>query len=336
MKKWSIVLPAVLLVAAVFLVTGEELRRTAETLLLRVEKDGNAPLRATGTVEMQTVRIASKLSGTIEKLFAAEGTHLSTGAPVARLSRPDLEAQVQRDEAALAKARALLEDLLQGTRPEELAQTRAGVDAAQSRFDKAKSDYDRFERLHREQVIADKQFDEYRNALRVAQSDLAAARERYALAVAGPRTKQIEAARHEVDLLGAALAASRSTLADTDIVSPVAGVVLAKGFEEGEYVLPGGVVAEIGRYEDCWIRLYIPSTLLGRISLGGTAEVRVDSFPGRVFPGVVSEIAQEAEFTPRMSLHPDERANLVFRVKVSVPNGDGALKSGMPADVIFP
>ncbi|WP_029166279.1 HlyD family secretion protein [Aminiphilus circumscriptus] len=336
MKKSSMALLAIPLVAAVFLTAGEELRHAMETLFLRVEKDNSKPLRATGIVEMQTVHIASKLSGTIEKLFVSEGMHLSPGDPVARLSRPDLAAQVQRDKAALAKARALLEDLLQGTRPEEIAQAKASVDAAQSRFDKAKSDYARFERLHKEQVIADKQFDEYQNTLRVAQSDLAAARERYALTVAGPRTKQIEAARHEVDLLSAALATSRSILADTHIVSPVAGVVLSKGFEEGEFVLPGGVVAEVGRYEDCWIRLYIPSTLLGRISLGGTAEVRVDSFPERIFPGFVSEIAQEAEFTPRMSLHPDERANLVFRVKVSVPNEDGALKSGMPADVVFP
>jgi HlyD family secretion protein len=209
------------------------------------------------------------------------------------------------------------------------------VDAAQSRFDKAKSDYARFERLHKEQVIADKQFDEYQNTLRVAQSDLAAARERYALTVAGPRTKQIEAARHEVDLLSAAWPPPVQSWRTLTSSPPWQAWFSQRDSRKGNSCSPAA-----------WWRRWAATKTAGSDSTyllpywdefpWRTAEVRVDSFPERIFPGFVSEIAQEAEFTPRMSLHPDERANLVFRVKVSVPNEDGALKSGMPADVVFP
>jgi HlyD family secretion protein len=86
---------------------------------------------------------------------------------------------------------------------------------------------------------------------------------------------------------------------------------------------------------DCWVKVYVPSTHLGLISVGQAANVKVDSFPGRVFSGVIKEISQNAEFTPRQSITQSERANLVFAVKVQVDNSEGILKPGMPADVVL-
>lgn len=69
------------------------------------------------------------------------------------------------------------------------------------------------------------------------------------------------------------------------------------------------------------------------VKIGQPADVRVDSFPGRVFPGKVRIVSDRAEFTPRQSLSTEERANLVFGVEVAVENPEGVLKPGMPADV---
>lgn len=81
------------------------------------------------------------------------------------------------------------------------------------------------------------------------------------------------------------------------------------------------------------LTVYISETDIGRVRLGQTAEVTVDSFPGRVFRGTVTFIAQNAEFTPRNVQTRDERATTVFAVRVTLPNADHALKPGMPADV---
>ena len=124
-------------------------------------------------------------------------------------------------------------------------------------------------------------------------------------------------------------------IADTVVPSPLGGVILSKNYEEGEFVPAGAVLATVADLSDCWVKIYLPSTVLGRVKLGSSAEVRVDSFPDRAFQGRVRKISDKAEFTPRQSLTTEERANLVFAVEVSVDNPDGVLKPGMPADVIL-
>jgi len=85
-----------------------------------------------------------------------------------------------------------------------------------------------------------------------------------------------------------------------------------------------------------WVRAYLNQTDLGRVRHGQPVVVRIDTFPGREFPGTVSYIASEAEFTPKSVQTPKERVKLVFRLKVDVANPDDVLKAGMPADVVIP
>ena len=86
---------------------------------------------------------------------------------------------------------------------------------------------------------------------------------------------------------------------------------------------------------DIWLRAYVPEADLGRLRLGQPARVTVDAFPARPFRGTVTEIASEAEFTPRNVQTRKERVNLVFRIKITLPNSEGVLKPGMPADAVI-
>ena len=79
----------------------------------------------------------------------------------------------------------------------------------------------------------------------------------------------------------------------------------------------------------------LPPSQLGLIKLGEKADVKIDSYPDKIFKGTIKEISQTAEFTPRQSITQRERANLVFAVEVKLENKDGILKPGMPADVVF-
>jgi hypothetical protein len=91
----------------------------------------------------------------------------------------------------------------------------------------------------------------------------------------------------------------------------------------------------IGSLDPVRLTVYISEADIGRVRLGQAAEVTVDSFPGRVFQGTVTFIAQKAEFTPRNVQTRDERATTVFAVRIELPNADYALKPGMPADVVL-
>jgi HlyD family secretion protein len=91
-------------------------------------------------------------------------------------------------------------------------------------------------------------------------------------------------------------------------------------------------VAELGRV---WLRVYVPEPRIGLVKLGQRASVSVDAFPGRAFPGVVAEIAEKPEFTPKNVQTREERVKLVFGVKIEIENPGGELKPGMPADAVI-
>ncbi len=292
-------------------------------------------LRATGTIEVQEVTLAPKIGGYVAEMRFREGDTVRSGEIVATLRRDDLDADVSRDRAALERGRALLSDLERGERSQRIREASAGVASAASRLKQAERDYGRYRRLFEENAVSRKQMDDVALALEVARNAFVASRASLGFLEAGSREDQIAAQRLEIERLDAVLRASVIRQEDRAIRSPLAAAILVRAMEPGELANPGAMLFVLGDESDCWVRVYIPSTMLGRVRPGGDAEVRVDSFPGRVFRARVGEIAEKAEFTPRESLTPEERANLVFRVKVRVGNPEGLLRPGMPADVTF-
>lgn len=292
-------------------------------------------IRSTGTIEVTRFDIAPKVSGYLVELAVKQGDQVVINQFIARIARPDLEAQVLRDEAALRKAEVLLQDLQKGSRSQELAEEAAKVAAAQSVYNKAQADFIRFNELYRQGAVAQQQAETVEVAYESARNSLQAAQARLSLTEEGNRPDTIEAQRLEVTRGKAVLELGKSQLADTVISSPGGGLILSKNFEQGEFVNAGSAIATIGDLQDCWVKIYIPSTQLGLITIGQAASIKVDSFPDRLFNGEIKEISQHAEFTPRQSLTQHERANMVFAVKVRVNNAEGKLKPGMPADVII-
>ena len=119
------------------------------------------------------------------------------------------------------------------------------------------------------------------------------------------------------------------------ITSPIDGIVISKHASQGEVVGAGAPILTVAALDEVWIRLYIPLPRVGAVALGQRAEVTTDAFPGRTFSGTVTEIGQQAEFTPRNVQTREERVKQVFAVKVTLPNPDRVLKPGMPADAVI-
>jgi HlyD family secretion protein len=292
-------------------------------------------ITATGTIEVTRADIMPKVSGYLNGLQVEVGDSVQAQQKIAKVTRVDLEAQVIRDEAALAKAAAQLRDLESGSRSQELQELTAALDSAQSVYEKARQDYQRYQSLYTAGAISAQQLDTARSGMEVAYSNVKAAKQRLSLGYEGNRPETIEAQRLELERSKAVLAASKALLADTVVVSPINGLILSKNYEDGEYVNAGAAVLTVGNMNDCWVKIYISSAQLGLIAVGQEAKVRVDSFPDRIFRGEIKEISQNAEFTPRQSITQSERANLVFAVKVKLDNAEGILKPGMPADVVL-
>jgi HlyD family secretion protein len=119
------------------------------------------------------------------------------------------------------------------------------------------------------------------------------------------------------------------------VSAPVSGLVNARYIQPGVVVMPGGAAVSISQIDSLTITVYAPEDQYGRIDLGSTASVSVDSFPGETFQAVVVRIAGRAEFTPRNVQTQEGRRTTVFAVELSVEDEAGKLKPGMPADVVF-
>lgn len=163
-------------------------------------------------------------------------------------------------------------------------------------------------------------------AVQVARAALEAVR-------AGSTEEEVQIAKAQVRQAEAALAALQVQRDKFTLRAPLTGLVTRRAIHEGEAVTPGARLLTLADLDRVTVTIYVPETLIGRVRVGQQTLVRVDSFPERAFQGEVIFIASRAEFTPKNVQTAEERANLVFRVKVRVLNLDHVLKPGMPADV---
>ena len=120
------------------------------------------------------------------------------------------------------------------------------------------------------------------------------------------------------------------------IVSPLAGTVLTKYNEPGEWVNPGTKVFTLADLREVWCLIYVPQPDPIKLSYGFTLKASLAEDPGKIFEGKVTHINDQAEFTPKNVQTEKERSNLVYAVKVTFPNPEGLLKPGMTLEVQMP
>jgi multidrug resistance efflux pump len=213
-------------------------------------------------------------------------------------------------------------------KPEE--QMRAQVEAANAQVVAAQDQLNR--------VLAGATSDQIHAAqARVAQvqAQLEAAQAQYALLAAGPSSEQIAAANAAVAQAEAALQPLDVQADELVVRAPTDGIILNRNVVVGEVLAPGATAFVIGKLAILQITIYLPESTYGRVKLGQTARVTVDSYPGVAFAATVVHIADQAEFTPRNVQTVEGRRTTVYAIKLDVANPDGKLKPGMPADMTF-
>lgn len=299
--------------------------------LLR-ESDEDGVLRVSGNVEVTDAEVSFKLSGRVEARAVSEGELVRSGDLVAELESTELAQEVALRKAELAAATATLAEIEAGSRPEEIAQAAAAHDLARAQERQEKADLRRKKELSQQKVISTRDLDLAQTAQQVAAARVREAEERLRLLRKGPRQETIDQARARVEQSREALHLAETRLTYATLSAPISGVVLSENLEPGEYAAAGMPVVTIGDLENVWLRAYVNETDLGRVRVGQTACLRTDTYPDKAYPGRLSFIASEAEFTPKSVQTREERVKLVYRIKIDVPNPGMELKPGMPAD----
>jgi HlyD family secretion protein len=294
----------------------------ALSLLLTSCNQNSRSHAVSGTIETDEARVASRYGGRVERLFAQEGDALKGGQIIAELDAAELRARRERMAAQLAELEA-------GPRKEEIAAAKAEWEAQAANQEQARADAKRAEELFAQKTVSVTERDQLATRAQSLEKSVAAAKSRYDLLLAGTRPEQIAQAR-------AQLAETDSHLSEMDIVAPTNCVLEVLSVKVGDVLAPNQQVATLLLTNHIWVRVFVPEPWLGHIKLGDAVKVRVDSFPGKDFAGVVEQIGRQAEFTPRNVQTVGERVKQVFGIKVRLDNSEGQLRAGMSADVTFP
>lgn len=294
---------------------------------------GGDSLVVAGTIEVREVDVAPLVSGRLVRLLKDEGDSVRAGDTLALFQQPGLNDQISELEARASAALARLRDLEAGAREPEFESARAVVASALADSQRTAADLRRTEDLAERGVTSDQQRDGSRAAFATAAARAATAREQLRLLEQGARRQQIVAAANESQAARAALQGALARRDELTLRAPGDGVVLLRLAEGGEVVPVGAPVLTIGLVHQPWVRAYVGERDIARVQVGAPAEITVDAYPGTRFPGTVSEISPQAEFTPRAALTERERADLVFAIKVTIGDASGRLKPGMPVDL---
>jgi HlyD family secretion protein len=348
-----------------------------------------------GNLELTLVDLSFKIAGRMTELTVKEGDYVKKGQIIARLDPTQLQQQRSRDIAAVAnaqsnyaqavtgiqyqeatleseiaarhadreQAKAKLDELLAGSRPQEIKQAEGAVADAKAQLDWAKSEWERYQTLYKNEDVSTQQYDQAHQRFNSATAQLQVAEQKAAVVKEGPRQEDIAAAKAAVAHADAAVATAEANridlqrrkqelvarkaqieqaqgqagisdaqLNDTVIYAPIDGVVLVKAAEAGEVLAAGTTIITIGDVDHPWLRAYIGETDLGRIKLGQKVKLSTDSYANKSYDGTISFIASEAEFTPKQIQTKEERVKLVYRVKIDVDNAARELKNNMPVD----
>lgn len=289
-----------------------------------------------GNIDIRQVQLAFNDAGRVTELAVQEGDTVRKGQVVARLDAVRYQDAVDRAQAALLAQQNVLAKLEAGSRPQEIAQARAAVDAALAAQANAKATYARQKTLVESGFLPRQALDNVTQQLDTAAADVQRAQQALSLAVQGPRKEDIAAAQALVKADEAALALAQRQLADTVLRAPDDGVVENRILEVGDMAAPQTPVLTLALNNPVWVRAYVPETELGKIVPGMRARIESDSFPGQPFDGWIGAVSPTAEFTPKSVETTELRAQLVYRVRVYACNPGQKLRLGMPVTVQVP
>ena len=307
----------------------------AVLLVVGCRRGDSDALVARGTVEVPEIDIAAPVAARILAIRTDEGADVKAGDTVALLTQADLPSSLAAQRARVAMAQANLRDLEVGARPEELARGVADLEGARAEAERTASDQERIRTLYAKQVVAKQQLDQAETAARVALERRHAAEESLAMLKAGTRRDRITGARAELANATAALGMVEARATDLVLTAPVAGRILTRQAEPGEWLAPGAAPLTLGEIARPYVRVFVPAARLAAIAIGDTAAVIVDGTDQPLGGARVVAINSKAEFTPRVALTERERADLLFGVKLEFTAPSARIHPGLWVGVRF-
>lgn len=299
---------------------------------------------ATGTFEATEVTISAKSTGELKLFNVTEGETVENGNVVGRIDAYQLQLKKEQLETSRGQLSA---------NKRQLSSSRNATDSRQLNLEKqvaslrqqianAQRERQRFAELVRDGAVPRKQLDDIDYQIKVLEKQLEATHDQISSnnASLAEQSAGIDAQIDGIDAQAASLESQirqiEDQIANTEIMAPFTGTVLEKYVELGEFVTTGKPLFKLADTQNMFLRAYVTSSQLQNIKVGQKVKVFADYGDGqkKTYDGTITWISSRNEFTPKTILTDDERADLVYAVKIAIKN-DGYVKIGMYGEVKF-
>jgi HlyD family secretion protein len=322
---------------AVFLVTRTPAPQVA-VVTVHVEKEaggsgGEVILNATGyIVPAHKIEVATKVDGRVAWIGVGKGDLANAGQVLVRLESDEYQAKVQEAVGQVNYLKAKLTELRNGSRPQEIAKANADMAEVQSEMENARVTLQRTRQLAEAQVLSRQALDDATAKFNQGEAKFKSFERSYDLARVGPRSEEIDAARGQLQQAEGTLAYARTQLQNTVIRAPVAGTILERNVEPGEFVTTGfvsdngarGYVVSLADLHQLQVQLDISQSDFSRLVPNQPAVITTDAYPDQKYEGEIEEISPVAN-----------RQKATVEVKVKIRNPDDLLRPDMNASVSF-
>ena len=308
-----------------------------ETVRVQAISAASAPegvvLNATGyIVAAHRIEVAAKVIGKVKWIGVDKGDRVREGQVLVRLEDDEYQAQLLQAKGQLANLQAKLEEAEHGSRPEEIAQALANLNAARIDMENARISLERDRRLAGEKLTPQQAVDDAQARYDGAVHKVDSLQKAYDLVRLGPRQEEIAALHGAVDQARGAVAYAETNLDNTVIRAPSSGTILEREVEKGEFVTTSfvgdrgakGYVVSLADLNDLEVELDISQNDFAKLHSGQQGIVTTDAFPDRKYGGFIKEISPEAN-----------RQKATVQIKVKVLNPDEFLRPEMNASVAF-
>jgi HlyD family secretion protein len=299
------------------------------------EKGGNR-LVLYGNVDIRQISLAFDNSGRITEVLADEGDSIKAGQVLARLDVRILQLQADAVRADIDAQQQTVLKLHNGSRPQEIAQERARLAAAQADAARAERDLARLQEVAANtqgRGVSQQDLDNEKNNATSTKAKLDEQREALRLAELGPRVEEIAGAEAQLKATQAKLALLQYQISQGALKAPADAVVRSRLLEPGDMASSARPVFAMALTEPKWVRVYVSETDLGKVKPGMTARVFTDSYPDRPINASIGYISSVAEFTPKSVQTEELRTSLVYEVRLKVKDDGNLLRLGQPVTV---
>ncbi len=340
-KVWIVSGVALFLLLGAWRAADSMINRAVEVEVTRVRaisagdatRAGDVILNATGyIIAAHKIQVAAKVVGKVAWIGVEKGDHVKQDQVLVRLEDDEYRAQVQQAAGNLASLQARLEQLTNGSRPEEIAKAKADLESARADVDNAKVTLERTRKLVQEGIFTKQNLDDALAKYDGTVARMASLERTFDLVKLGPRREEIASARAQIEQAKGTLAYAQTQLDNTVIKAPVTGTILDRNVEKGEFVTTGfvgdrgakGYVVSLADLNDLKVELDINQNDFAKLGSKQKGVITTDAFPDRKYDGAIDEVSPEAN-----------RQKATVQVKVKVLKPDQYLRPEMNASVAF-